>query len=58
MKFLWKLNHFKLPHDIILDMNRAGITIPEVHKDHFGLYEITALNMQNRKEWEEWDFIT
>ena len=50
MKFVWKLNELKLPHNVILDMNGAGITIPEVHEDHFGIYEITAVNMQNGEE--------
>ena len=47
MKFVWKLNSVNLPDDVILDMNGAGITIPEVHDEHFGLYEFLAMNLKN-----------
>ena len=44
---MWKLNGDDLPDDVILDMNGAGITIPEVHDEHFGLYEFLAIKVKN-----------
>ena len=47
VKFMWRLNSDDLPDDVILDTNGAGITIPEVHDEHFGLYEFLAMNVKN-----------
>ena len=44
---MWRLNGDNLPDDVILDTNGAGITIPEVHDEHFGLYEFLAMNVKN-----------
>ena len=41
------LNGADLADDVVIDNNGVGITIPEVQDYHFGLYRLTALNVNN-----------
>ena len=49
-KFEWTLNGADLTNDVVIDHNGVGITIPEVQAYHFGLYMLTAINVNNERK--------
>ena len=47
----WTLDGEELPNDVIVSPSGSSITIPEVHEEHFGVYNCTGVNMIEDKTY-------
>ena len=47
----WTLDGEELPNDVIVSQSGSSITIPEVHEEHLGMYNCTAVNMIEDKNY-------